>query len=216
MGGTALKLSSFGLTFRKTRMSDQEFKKRIIAGEKKAIRRFCKRHSEKLLNFILTKIDNPQDAEEILQDTFVSALDSLPLFEGRSTLFTWLAGIAKHEIADFYRKKKIKRVVFSRLPFLERLAHQALGPEEELMEQEVKRRIKKVLGELSEGYRQILRLKYQREYRVAEISQKLGISYKAAESRLSRARLAFRESWLQENEKLDCQLSEKSFFQPSS
>lgn len=197
-------------------MNDQALRERVITGDKRAVRRFYKNHSERLLNFILTKIGDPQDAEEVLQDTFVSAIDSLPMFSGRSTLFTWLAGIAKHEISDFYRKRKIKKILFSRLPFLERLAHQALGPEEELLEKEVKKRIKKVFGELSEGYRQILRLKYEKGYQVAEISKELGITYKAVESKLSRARLAFREIWLQENAKLDQNWSTKSFLNSSS
>lgn len=197
-------------------MDDWELAEKLIAGDKNTTRWFYKKHFQKLLNFILTKIDDLKDAEEVLQDTFVSAIDSLPAFSGKSAFFTWLCGIAKHEISDFYRKKKIKKVLFSRLPFLEKLAHQALGPEEELLEKEVKRRVNKVLGQLSEGYRQVLRLKYEKGYQVAKISKGLGITYKAAESRLTRARLVFREIWLLENEKLGYNLPEKDSFNSSS
>jgi len=167
--------------------------------DKKAVEVLYQKYSKRLLGFILTKIDDPKDAQEILQDTFLSALDSLPLFSGKSSFFTWLWGIAKHEIADFYRKKKIKTLLFSRLPILENLATQALGPEEELLEAEIKKQIKVVFRKLSEGYQKILRLKYIEGQRLIEIAQKLGISYKAAESRLNRARMAFRKIWATEN-----------------
>lgn len=197
-------------------MNEVELVEKIIKGEEKAVRELYRKYSFRLLNFILLKIDSRQDAEEVLQDTFVSALDTLPLFAGQSSLFTWLAAIAKHEVADFYRKQKIKKVLFSRLPFLERLASQVLGPEEELAEKEMKKRVGEVLEKLSEGYRQILRLKYEKGYQVADIGRKLGITSKAAESRLTRARLAFRKIWVQENERLDQSLPEKDFLRSSS
>lgn len=160
-----------------------------------------RKYEARLRRFITQRVSDRRDAEDILQETFASALDSLPTFSGKSSFFTWLCGIAKHEIADFYRKKKIKTILFSRLPFLEKLADQALGPEEELIEAELKRQINLVFKQLSEGYQQVLRLKYIDEYSVAQIAEKLGTSLKAAESRLSRARRAFRKVWLAENNK---------------
>lgn len=181
-------------------MEDSKLVERVIAEDKKAVNRFYEKYSQRLLNFILTKVGDPKDAEEILQDTFLSALDSLPLFSGKSSLFTWLCAIAKHEIVDIYRKRKIKTILFSRLSFLEVLASQALSPEEELMEAEIKKQIRIVFRKLSEGYRRILRLKYKEGYSVAQVADILGITLKAAESRLSRARLAFREVWATEND----------------
>ena len=175
---------------------------KILSKDKKAVERFYKKYSPKLLNLILLKVDDRGDAEEILQDTFISALDSLPLFSFKSSLFTWLCGIARHEIADFYRKKKIKTILFSRLPALERLASQALGPEEKAMEEEVKRKIRAVFRRLSEGYAQVLRLKYIEGYSVAQIAKKLGLSFKAAESRLFRARVAFQKEYVRQDWKV--------------
>ena len=180
-------------------LKEKELINKILTGDKKAINCFYQKYSKRLLNFILLKVDDHKNAEEILQDTFISALDSLPLFHFKSSLYTWLCSIAKHEIADFYRKRKIKTVLFSHLPFLEDLAAQALGPEEYLMEKEAKRRIKLVFESLSEGYRQILRLKYIEGYSVAQIAKKFEITFKAAESKLFRARIAFQKEYAKEN-----------------
>ena len=181
---------------------EQKLINKILAGNKNAAGELYEKYSKKLLNFILLKIDISCDAEEILQDTFISALDSLPLFSAKSSFFTWLCGIAKHEIADFYRKKKIKTIFFSRLPILEELAGRALGPEEKLMEMEVKKRIKIVFKNLSEGYQQVLRLKYVEEYSVARIAKKLGMTFKSVESKLFRARIAFQKEYVKETKQI--------------
>jgi RNA polymerase sigma-70 factor (ECF subfamily) len=151
----------------------------------------------RLRAFIRQKVDNENDADDILQETLISASQSLPTFVGKSSFFTWLCGIANHEIADFYRKKRIKTFFFSRFPFLENLVSEALGPEEELLKNELRKEVKQVLGRLTEGYSSILRLKYYHSLSMKEIAEKLNLTVKAVESRLSRAREAFRAEWLE-------------------
>jgi RNA polymerase sigma-70 factor (ECF subfamily) len=175
-------------------MEEKELVRQILLGNQKATEEFYRLYKPKLWRYILQKAE-PQAAEEILQDTFISALASLATFSGKSTLYSWLLGIARHEIGDFYRRRKIKEIVFSRLPFLEKLVSRALSPEFSLEEKELKERLKQHLGNMSEGYRQILRLKYIENLSVAEIAQKLKISLKACESKLFRARLAFQKEF---------------------
>ena len=160
-----------------------------------------KKLRQKLVNFIKRKIGDRQDVEDVVQDTMISILDSQPDFKGNSSLETWALGIAKHEISDFYRRKKIKQIVFSRLPFLKELVSEALGPELAYQEQETKKRIVKTLKNLSEGYHEILRLKYIDELSMKEIGGKLDLTVKAVESRLTRARLAFQKNYVQETGK---------------
>lgn len=150
----------------------------------------------RLKNYISYKVSDQRDAEEILQETLIAASDSLPLFKGHSSFFTWLCGIANHEIADFYRKKKIKTILFSHFPFLETIASEALTPDEKLEKEELRKEVRKVLAALSEGYREILRLKYLEGLTVSQIAQKLKTSFKAVESRLTRARETFKKIWL--------------------
>jgi RNA polymerase sigma-70 factor, ECF subfamily len=168
----------------------RELYNREIMEEKDFVHLY-KTYAQRLLSFVKTKIPDVNEAEDIMEDTLVSALDSLPTFAGKSSLFTWVCGIARHEIGDFYRKKKIKQIVFSKLPFLKELVSEALGPELAFQELETKRKIGLTLHALSEGYCQILRLKYVDELSMWQIAEKLHITVKAVESRLTRARLAF-------------------------
>ena len=156
---------------------------------------------QRLIRFVSRRVVDPQDIEDIVQDTLISIFDSLPLFKSQSSFLTWAFSIAKHEIADFYRKKKIKQIVFSKLPFLKELVSEALGPELAYQELETKRRIVKTLKNLSEGYRRVLRLKYIDGLSMRDIAARLGITVKAVESRLSRARLAFQKVYVEETDK---------------
>ncbi len=175
-------------------MTDKQLVSNILSGSDKAITFFYRKFKPELLAFVQKKVDS-SIAEELVQDIFLSAIDSLPGFKAKSSLKSWLISIARHEIADFYRKKKIKEIVFSRLPFLEKLFSEALSPQTAYEERELKFKIVRTLGKLNEGYRQILRLKYYEGFSVAEMAEKLGISYKSAESKLFRARLAFQKEF---------------------
>lgn len=153
-------------------------------------------YQEKLLSFIRQRVADEEEANEILGETLVAAWESRSSFKGQSAYFTWLCGIARHEIADFYRKKRIKTLLFSHLPWLENLAAQALGPEQELLKKELSQNIKKTLAGLDKGYREVLRLKYYQGLTVIQIAQKLNETVKTVESRLFRARQAFAKAFV--------------------
>ena len=110
------------------------------------------------------------------------------------------AGAKKVIISAPAKDEKIKTFLFSHFPFLEEIISEALSPEEILLENELRREVKKKLSVLSEGYSKILRLKYYQGLSVREIAQKLGTTVKAIESKLSRAREAFRLEWLREKD----------------
>lgn len=169
----------------------EETIRKAALGDKRAQGRIFRVYKERVLNFILQRVGRLEDAEEILQETFVSVFEALPFYSGKSSLLTWIGGIAKHEIADFYRKRKIKTLVFSLFPGLEGFVSEALDPESVFEREEVRVRVKKVLRILSEGYAQVLRLKYIEGFSVRQIAEKLGETEKAIESRLTRARKAF-------------------------
>lgn len=171
-------------------MKDQDLVKRLLAGEERALRELVATFEPRLMRFVVRKV-NEEDAKEIVQDTLLAALDSLPLFSGRSGLFSWVCGIARHEIADFYRKRRIKTVVFSHVSGLEQLVVELTGPEHKLDKKELVGRIKQAMGGLLPKYRQMLELRYGEELAVVEIAKRMRLSFKAAESGLFRARKAF-------------------------
>jgi len=157
--------------------------------------KFTKEILTRLRNYVFKKVSDTDEAEEIFQEVLASATDSLALFQGKSQFFTWLCGIANHNIADYYRKRKIKTLLFSRFPFLEAIASEALTPDERVEKMELRKEVKQVLSVLTEGYKEVLRLKYIDGFSVAQIAKKAKTTIKAVESKLTRAREAFRDRW---------------------
>lgn len=170
----------------------------ILAGDENWIRKFHQKYHDRLLFYTLKRVEKREDAEEIVQDALMSAIYSLPSFLGRSSLSSWLFSIVRHEIADFYRKRKVKEIFFSHFPALEHIVDEALSPEFILERKRIQEKIVSCFLHLTEGYRHILRLKYIEGLKTAEVALELKISYKAAEMRLRRARLAFVKVWHEE------------------
>jgi RNA polymerase sigma-70 factor (ECF subfamily) len=180
------------------RSEDRELVKGLLKNDQRSLKKFNQKYQQKLLHFVLQKMADPRDAEEIVQDTFVSALYSLPSFLGQSSFWTWLCAIARHEIADYYRKRKIKEILFSHFPRLKKFVSEALSPELALEEKEMKMKIIRCFLEMTEGYREILRLKYIEGLSVGEIAHQGQATIKAVEMRLRRARLSFKQIWYEE------------------
>ena len=168
----------------------------IIRENPKALLWFYQHTLPFLRKFFFHKVSDEKDREELLQDTLLSIFDSLPQFCHQSSFSTWCIGIAKHELVDYYRRQKIKTILFSHFPFLKDIVDKALGPQLALEEKETKDKIFSTFKNLSEGNSLVLRLRYIEGLSVSDIALKLGITYKAAESRLSRARLAFQELYV--------------------
>jgi RNA polymerase sigma-70 factor (ECF subfamily) len=141
------------------------------------------------------KIDDEGIVEELTNDIMMAGMNSLDGFSGKSSEFSWLCSIAKHKIIDYYRKKKLKTILFSTCPIFEEIADKALTPERDVLKNELKDEIKKTFKELGKGYKKILRLKYIEGFKINQIAIKLNLSNKAVESRLIRAKSKFRQVW---------------------
>ncbi len=165
---------------------------RLINKDRKAAKEFYDQYALRLSNFILSKIDSKQDAEELTQDVLLAFLDNLGVFAGNSSINTYLCSIAKNKIIDYYRKQKIKKILFSQLtPVIQALTDDKFDPEKIFQKTFLKQKIIKTFSQITPKYAKILWLKYVEGRSVAEIALMLKITLKAAESRLLRARRMF-------------------------
>ena len=175
---------------------DQILVAHILARDRRALALFYRRYSPKLIAFIRSKVYNPADGEEILQDTLFGFLEAIRDFHGASSVKTFLFSICHHKIIDYYRRKKIRQMVFSQTPNLEALVSPLFNPEEELDTVILKEKISTVLANILPHYRKLLVSKYIDNLSVAEVAKKFTLSFKSAESQLFRARKAFVELFL--------------------
>jgi RNA polymerase sigma-70 factor, ECF subfamily len=68
--------------------------------------RWVDQHGDALFRFALLRVRDVELAADLVQDTFLSALKGLDGFHGRSSIRTWLTGILKHKIIDYYRRNR--------------------------------------------------------------------------------------------------------------
>lgn len=151
--------------------------------------------------FVSQKIDDDGVVEEITNDTMMGAIMCRSNFDGKCAEFSWVCSIAKHKIIDYYRKKKIRTILFSVSPGFEEIVDQALSPERDVLKNELKTEIKKTFKELGSSYKDILKLKYIEGMKVEEMAKKLKMTIKAVESKLIRAKRKFREAWIYDERK---------------
>lgn len=173
------------------RQAEKVLVNRILIGDETALNSFYKKYYPSLYTFIGKKINSREDIEEILHDSFLATIEALRDFSFKCSLFTFICSIANHKVIDFYRRKKIKKIVFSKFESIEPLLSSIFGPEEIFDEEILKENIKTTFKKLAPPYEKILKLKYIHGFSVSEIAGKLNITFKSAESQLFRARKAF-------------------------
>lgn len=155
-----------------------------------------KRLALPLMKFIVKRVGGDQEAaEEVFSRTVTAAWKGWNTFERRSSYFTWLCRIALNKAADYYRDQVNQRSKII-TPTLKRLAQyksDELSPEKKLILEELRQNVGECLDLLPADKRRLLWLKYWKELTNHEIAKLLGISERAVEGRLYRARAAMAE-----------------------
>lgn len=168
---------------------------RILQGDSNAVVEFYKTYSPRLMRYLRKKLPRKEDSEEVLNDIFFAAIDELHLFREDSNVNTWLFGIARNKIVDFYRKRKIKSVLLSQVPMLEIIANEINQPEFQFELNKIRDKIEKAFNSISIQYQKILHLRYEDRMPVKELAVIFDLSFKATESMLFRARRSFQQAY---------------------
>lgn len=161
---------------------------RLKRGDSAAVRGWFAEYHDEIFQFVCYKISDTTDAEEIVQETFINCLKHLPLFKGDASIATWMKSIARHEVADYYRKKYAKKAIQT-IPLHEFILGKELQIEDA---HEVATKVKKVLRQMRADYRELLLLKYVDNKQVTNIAAELGRTFKSVEADLFRAREDFK------------------------
>jgi len=159
---------------------------RLKAGDEEAAHEFFDRYAARIRRFIANSLGaGTDDADDILQETFIALADALPFFRGDSSLFTFACAIAHRKVLSLIRTNARRARLMSATPIAEHPTSHDSG---------VGREFNRALATLRPGYREVLLLKYVEEISVSEIARILRLSEHAVESRLARARKSLRKS----------------------
>ncbi len=174
--------------------------KKLRAGDPAAFAQLVEENQRNVYNLALRMLNSPQEAEDVLQETFLSAYKALPGFEGRSSLSTWLYRIASNASLMRLRRKQPETTSIDEPLELEegdslprQFVDWSSAPEDELLSDESRRVMDAAVAELPEGLRIVFILRDIEGLSTQEAGEVLELSESAVKTRLHRARLALRE-----------------------
>jgi RNA polymerase sigma-70 factor (ECF subfamily) len=174
----------------------------LRAGDPVAYRAFVDANSANVYNLALKLLGDEHEAEDVLQETFLSAFRAIDRFEGRSKLSTWLYRIA-YNASLMHMRKRGRMTTFSLdRPFGdEELEGESLTwhlvdwsavPDDQLLTAEARQEMDRAIGDLPESLRSTFVLRDIQGLSGAETAEVLGITVQAVKNRLHRARLRLR------------------------
>ncbi len=179
---------------------DAALVRRARAGDGEAFRELVERHERAIFRLAQHITQNAQDAEDVLQETFLRAFEHLDEFRGDSKFSTWLVRIAVNQALMKLRKRKSDRSVSLDETFdtgedvvVREIAVWEGDPEQLYSQAELRNILASAIDSLPPIFRTVFALRDIEELSTEETAQILNLSVPAVKSRLLRARLQLRE-----------------------
>ncbi len=165
-------------------------------GDTNALSVLIERHLPSIFGFLLRKIGNRENAEDITQETFLKAWKHIRTFAEGKSFKTWLFAIARNASIDYFRKKKTLSFgdfgVDAEEDFEHSLADTDPLPDALFDAGITAETVERGLRQLSKEHAEVLTLHYREELSLKEIADLLGVSVNTVKSRDRRAKDALR------------------------
>jgi len=166
-----------------------------IAGNEDAIELLVRQYESDVFRLALSILGDQAEANEVTQETFISALRSLPSYQEKQSFKAWLYIIALNHSRSHLRKRKILERLRNTLTNIFQIERQKqISPEETLIQSEKEAAIWNSLNQLDERHRIVVVLRYFHELSIAEISEILSVNEGTIHSRLHNAREKLRNA----------------------
>ena len=168
----------------------------IVSGQSSKFEVLVGSYQQRIYATLFGILGNRQDAEDVTQETFITAFRKLDQFEHRSSFYTWLHRIAFNAAIDLQRRKKRAKnqfIVRDSVEISEPADRQTESPATIVMAKETVAQVQLALSRLDEERRNIIVLRDLQGIDYAEIASMLDIPAGTVRSRLHRARIELRE-----------------------
>ncbi|MEW5875166.1 MAG: sigma-70 family RNA polymerase sigma factor [Candidatus Zixiibacteriota bacterium] len=174
--------------------TDEGLIKDALAGDQRAYRELLNRHRQSIYHVIFKIIRNPDEASDLVQETFMKAFGSLNSYRFEYRFSTWLYKIAANNAIDYLRKKRIDALSLDK-PIETKdgevgfeIPDWTHNPEEELFRRRQAVTIQEAIESLPPKYREVIQLRHQQEKSYEEIADQLGLPVGTVKARIFRAR----------------------------
>lgn len=174
-------------------VSDAQLLGRTAAGDRGAFDDLVRRHQAVVYRFARAATRSAEQAEDVLQETFLAAFRSADTYRGDASVKSWLLAIARNKVRRLGRPRAGQPDHFEPLEVLGQRAGWGSegGPEAAAIDDQRRERLAAVLEGLNPEDREVLVLRDLEGLPGAEVASMLGVGLAAMKSRLHRARLRF-------------------------
>ena len=173
---------------------DRKLIRQVLAGDDQAFDELMQRYRQSVYNLVYRMIEDPQEAEDIVQETFIKAFNALATFNEEYAFSTWLFKIATNHCIDTLRKKKLRTFSLD-TPIRTKegdvsrdYADESYSPERFTISSEHTNIILDAVDDLPEKYRTVINMRHREDRSYEEISQILKIPIGTVKARIFRAR----------------------------
>jgi RNA polymerase sigma-70 factor (ECF subfamily) len=178
---------------RATATADQELVEAILSGDAQAFESLHARYRDKIFRFAVKRLGDPSEAEDVTQEVFLHVFRCLASFEGRSSLLTWMFGIAHNQVCRRFRRQKPLTVSIED-PEVMGLQTPDARPDRQVEAARILERCADVVErELSPAQQSAFQMRYGENRSTRYIAGRMGKSSQAVKIGLFRARRLLQE-----------------------
>ena len=164
-----------------------------LNGDQKAYAELMDRYRDAIYFMLLKMVNNKSDAEDLTIEAFGKAFKNLRQYTPNYAFSTWLFKIATNNCIDFIRKKKANHVSIDQTPEemddpTHNLQAAIPDPEETMIKSQKEILMRSVVSKLKPRYRNLVELRYFKEFSYEEIAQELNLPIGTVKAQLFRAR----------------------------
>lgn len=176
------------------RVTDEELVHRAQKGDPAAFDEIVERHKGAVFRAAMAGLRNREDAEDVTQETFITAYRKLDTFRGESQLRTWLSRIAWNRSMDQRRRGRFKSFLHLDEPDASELPSLEADPERKSLAASVHAKVRREIDRLPENLRDTLLLAAAGDLDYASIAELMGVREGTIKSRVHEARALLRSS----------------------
>ncbi len=181
-------------------LSDERLIERFKEGDEQAFDMLVRRYEQKVYQYAYRLTLNPDDAADVVAETFLRMYNSLKRFRGDAQLSTWLYRVVSNVFYDFRKREQRHQHLSLEVPNEEDeepaerpIPDERIDLEEHALQQERRRVLMEAIAKLPDYQRQVVVLFHIEEQPYEEIARMTGLPLGTVKSRLNRARAALRE-----------------------
>ncbi len=170
----------------------------VQKGNQEAFTKLVELYQRPVYNLCYRMLGNPEEAEDISQETFLKVYKNANRYDSSRPFTTWILSVAAHLCIDQLRKRRMTLISMDANPNYEPVDVNP-GPDSIFFRREEQRRVQSLLQTLNPQDRAAVVMYYWYDFSYDEIAHNLSMTSSAVKSRLHRARIALAQTWSKQN-----------------